>query len=120
MRLTDLDPRFLTFDRGEDGYERYGAADGIEDAQGIMFLCPKCFAANGNMRRGVHQVVCWSRSRGVPDDATPGPGRWALYGTGYDDLTLAADPPNSMRSVKLARGCKWHGHITDGVITSCD
>lgn len=117
MRLTDLDPRFLTFERGEDGYERYGAAETIDQAQGLMFLCPKCFAANGRLRRGVHQILCWSRSRGVPDDATPGPGRWAMQGTSYENLSLVADPPNSMHSIKLASGCKWHGFVTDGEVT---
>lgn len=85
----------------------------IAEAQGVRFLCPKCFAANGGSV-GTHGVLCWSRSRGVPDDARPGPGRWKLDGTSFEDLTLNADPPSWARSVALAGGCAWHGHVTNG------
>lgn len=85
----------------------------MAEAQGISFLCPKCFAENKGPR-GTHSVICWSRSRGVPEDATPGPGRWKLDGTSFDDLTLNADPPSTARSVQLTGGCGWHGFITNG------
>jgi len=85
----------------------------IEEAQGVRFLCPKCYAANGGPR-GTHGVICWSSSRGVPDDAKPGPGRWKLVGTGINDLTLDCEPGKS-RSVLLTSGCGWHGFVTDGV-----
>ena len=87
--------------------------DGIADAQGVKFLCPKCFAENGGAA-GTHIVICWSRSRGVPDDVGPGPGRWKLSGTSLADLTLDADSPSTMRSVQLNGGCEWHGHVTGG------
>jgi hypothetical protein len=112
MKLTDLDPQFLRYIGGP--HERWNYVNDIEEAQGIWFLCPKCFAAN-NGPRGTHGVVCWSRSRGVPDEAEPGPGRWALAGTGYHDLSLEADPPSKARSVDLGdKGCGWHGFITKG------
>lgn len=115
MRLTELEPQFLRYDKREDGIFRC-PVQRIEDAQGVEFLCPKCFAANGG-NIGTHAVICWSRSRGVPDDAEPGPGRWALHGTGFADLTLNADPPSTARSVQLNGGCAWHGHVTDGEVT---
>ncbi len=63
-------------------------------------------------------MLGWTRSPGVPDDATPGPGRGALKGAGYEDLTLDADPPSTARSVPLTGGCNWHGSITDGDVTA--
>lgn len=137
MRLVDLEPQFLRYEERLDtwtavdrqplpgeslssiphhqvtGMRAYWPyAQGIDDAQGIEFLCPKCFQANGGTG-GTHAVVCWSRSRGVPDAAQPGPGRWQLVGTGYHDLTLEAEPGQS-RSVALIGGCTWHGFVTNG------
>jgi hypothetical protein len=93
--------------------------DSIAEAQGIQFLCPKCFAANGGPV-GTHLVVCWSRSRGTPEDARPGPGRWSISGTSLDDLTLNGDAVGGggNRSVLLIGGCAWHGFITGGEVTS--
>lgn len=89
-------------------------AGSIAEAQGVMFLCPKCFETNGG-KVGTHSVICWSRSRGVPDNVRPGPGRWALVGTSIDDLTLNADPPGTARSVQLVESvCGWHGFVTNG------
>lgn len=85
----------------------------IAEAQGVRFLCPKCFAINRG-KVGTHSVICWSRSRGTPEDEMPGPGRWKLDGTSIADLTLNADPPSSARSVQLHGGCAWHGFITNG------
>lgn len=119
MRLTDLEPQFLRYEeKVEDGktHVYLPNVDAIGEAQGIKFLCPKCFQANsGNV--GTHAVICWSRSRGVPDNARPRPGRWALVGTGYGDLTLNCDPPSNARSVQLNGGCQWHGHVTNGEVT---
>lgn len=117
LKLTDLEPQFLVYSE-EDGGTFLRPVDRIEDAQGVKFLCPKCFAANGGPK-GTHAVICWSRSRGTPDKAAPGPGRWRLKGRGYDDLTLKADAPSTARSVQLKGGCAWHGFITDGLATSC-
>lgn len=124
MKLTDLEPRFLRWERRELGAPTdsprateviWHHVDSLAEAQGILFLCPKCFVANGG-RVGTHSVVCWSRSRGVPDDATPGPGRWTLEGTGFHDLTLNGD--GGSRSVLLTGGgCAWHGFVTNGEVT---
>lgn len=102
MKLTELDATFvkLTDPRGD-----FQEGISFDEAHGVMFDCPKCRS---------HSVVCWSRSRGVPDDVHPGPGRWMMVGTGLDDLTLNADPPGTARSVQLNGGCAWHGHVTNG------
>lgn len=86
----------------------------IDDAQGIAFLCPKCFARNGRSNVGVHSVICWSRSRGTPDDLEPLPGRWTISGTSIDDVHLDGDPVGNARSVLLLGGCAWHGFVNHG------
>ena len=138
-KLTDLEPRFLRYEERLDTWtvvdrqpDRakgetcesvphhqvtemrafWPFVDSIEMAQGVEFLCPKCFAANGGPV-GTHAVVCWSSSRGVPDKATPGPGRWRLVGTSFADLSLMEEPGKS-RSVLLEGGCTWHGFVTNG------
>ena len=112
MRLIDLEQWFLRYEE-KDGKVFYPFVDTLGEAQGVEFLCPKCFAANGG-NVGTHAVICWSRSRGVPEKAKPGPGRWKMEGTGFDDLTLNADPPGTARSVLLTGGCGWHGFVTNG------
>lgn len=116
MKLSDLEPQFLRHER-RDGSEFFCFVETIAEAQGIEFLCPKCFAANGGPV-GTHAVICWSRSRGIPDDVSPKPGRWRLDGTSLNDLSLNADPPSTARSVLLTGGCAWHGYITNGDVTS--
>lgn len=110
MRLTELEPEFVVLT--ENGYRHVPT---IVEAQGLMFLCPSCFAKN-NGPIGTHMVLCWSRSRGVPDNVTPGPGRWMLVGTSFEDLTLDGDPPGNPSSVNLGAG-EWHGHIKNGEIS---
>lgn len=109
MRLSELDPHFLARD-GQSGWSRH--TDLLRGADGIIFLCPKCFAANGGPV-GTHSVICWFSGR-VPDDVTPGPGRWSPEGTGYDDLTFAGP---GAASVRLNSGCRWHGFVRDGEVT---
>lgn len=116
IKLTDLEPQFIRYEKREDGRQISHFVDNLAQAQGIMFLCPKCFEANHG-RVGTHQVICWSRSKGVPDSVQPGPGRWTLLGTDYTNLTLGAEP-NQSRSVLLTgKGCGWHGFVTNGLVT---
>jgi hypothetical protein len=139
MKLTELEPRFLRYEQRLDTWtvvdrqpdrEKgetcesvphhqvtgmrtfWPIVDTLAAAQGVEFLCPKCFAANGGAV-GTHAVICWSRSRGIPDAASPGPGRWRLTGTGFGDLSLMEEPGQS-RSVLLLGGCAWHGFVTNG------
>lgn len=110
--LSQLEAKFIRYERRADG-EFFIDVETIDEAQGVEFLCPRCFTAN-NGPVGTHMVVCWSRSRGVPDEVEPRPGRWALAGTSIADLTLNADPPGTARSVQLNGGCSWHGFVTNG------
>lgn len=94
MRLVALEAEFVSF--MPDGV---GRVSSLEDADGVMFLCPLC---------RTHEVLCWFRDRPfVPPDATPGPGRWTATGSGLSDLTLSP-------SVHLTHGCQWHGWVKDG------
>lgn len=112
-RLRELQAAFIRHEV-RDGSTYHVHVDSIGEAQGVQFLCPKCFAANSGPV-GTHLVMCWSRSRGIADDVMPGPGRWSMHGTGLDDLTLNADPPSEARSVLLTgEGCGWHGFVTNG------
>jgi hypothetical protein len=119
LKLSELEPQFLRYSL-EGGRAVFHHVDDIAEAQGLIFLCPKCFAENRGAV-GTHSILCWSRSRGVPEDASPGPGRWTLEGTGYADLTMNGDSPKGpgtgKRSVLLTAGCRWHGYITRGRVT---
>lgn len=117
MRLLELEPKFIKYQQeGDKIFLPF--VERIEDAQGVEFLCPKCFAENKGLI-GTHAVICWSRSRGVPEDAQPKPGRWTLEGTGLHDLTLNGDAigGGGARSVLLLGGCAWHGFINSGEVT---
>jgi hypothetical protein len=139
MKLIDLEPQFyrrevriekterivgdpLIWKPGDPVEEIIGPreyfvpVDTLAHAQGVDFLCPECFVKNGGSV-GTHHVLCWFLNRNVPDDATPGPGRWMALGTGYHDLTLGPGS-NGQSSVQLlGGGCKWHGYIVNGNIT---
>ena len=108
MRLRDLEPQFLR----RKSPREWQNVDSIEEADGIFFLCPKCFAANGGAI-GTHGVMCWRPH--VPQDTPPTPGRWEFEGTGYGDLTLVA----GSSSVLLTSGCMAHFFVRAGAIFGC-
>jgi hypothetical protein len=123
LSLSDLEPQFVrreirpchvgapdchtVSDHTEHEWHVY--VDTLAEADGIAFLCPKCFADNSGSR-GTHQVLCW-RPR-VPADVSPKPGRWEFEGTGYDDLSLRA----GSSSILLNGGCNAHFWIEHGAI----
>ena len=100
MKLTELDARFVT-DVLHDGYWGIGKCSTFEQAQGILFLCPKCFNESG------HSILVWFKDRNVSPSALPAP-RWIATGTSLDDLTLSP-------SIDLG-GTDWHGFIINGEI----
>lgn len=108
MKLTDLDPKFLRREP-RDGREVHAFEEDIAKADGVMFLCPLCFGANGGPA-GTHSVICWSPK--VPADVDPKPGRWNLVGSGLEDLTLVA----GSSSVALRGGCNAHFFVRGGEI----
>jgi hypothetical protein len=131
MKLTELEPEFHRYEsRGESiGIQQQdgtvlGAVkatqylvpvERLEDAQGIMFLCPVCFQKNGG-NVGTHSVDVTFRDRGATDEQGSHnnegkPSRWEVSGSGFADLTT--NP-----SIHLAGpGCGWHGWIKNGDVT---
>ena len=107
MKLTDLDPVLILWMKPG----QFIHVDRLEESNGIMFLCPKCYQVNGGPV-GTHTVICWFRGRDVPDDEPPTPGRWEATGNDVTDLSLHA-------SVHLSGegGCGWHGFIKNGEAT---
>lgn len=79
--------------------------ESLGEADGIEFMCPKCFPG--------HIVICWFVGK-VPDDLHPIPGRWIPGGTGLDDLTFVGP---AAASVLLLGGCQWHGFVRNGDAT---
>ena len=106
MRLAELAPEFLKI--VDDRTYQVGVA--LADADGVEFLCPKCFAANGGPK-GTHVIICWQPH--VAPATKPGAGRWRLAGTGLDDLSLVGEPSSS---VLLTSGCRAHFHVRAGRI----
>lgn len=95
----------------EGPVEHIGVVDAIAEADGLMFLCPKCFVENGGPV-GTHSVICWFVGR-VPDEVDPKPGRWTPQGTSMSDLTFVPSAGRT-QSVLLTGGCGWHGFVVDG------
>jgi len=86
----------------------------LADAQGIEFLCPKCFAANGG-ERGTHLCSVTFEGRGVEShqgahNKAGQPTRWSVSGTSLKNLTIAP-------SILIEDSCGWHGFITNGEVT---
>lgn len=103
MRLRDLEAEFVRI-LDERTYRR---VESIDEADGVLLLCPKCFTTNSGPV-GTHYILCW-RPR-VGQEWKPGPGRWEFLGTGIDDLELRA----GSSSILLTSGCQWHGFIRNG------
>jgi len=104
MRLRELEAEFLKIKDSRT----YSRQDSIDGADGIMFLCPLCFAENKGPV-GTHRVICWFSHVDAAMD--PKPGRWNPSGSGLDDLTFVGP---GAASVKLIGGCNWHGFVKDG------
>jgi hypothetical protein len=108
---TDLEAKFLKVlpkdDEGHNWFQSEGVT--LAEADGIRFLCPKCFETNHGPV-GTHSVICWFAGK-VDGELDPKPGRWNPGGTGLDDLTFV--PPGAV-SVQLMGGCNWHGFVANG------
>jgi hypothetical protein len=110
IKLRALDARLVRLSKADGVWHE--DVDTLAEADGVRFLCPKCYAANGGPV-GTHSVICWFVGR-VPDDMIPGPGRWVPSGHDVDDLTFVG--PNAA-SVALSGSCAWHGFIRRGEAT---
>ena len=136
MRLAELEPRFVhlefrtetytrilgdphTWKRGDPTEQVTGPreyhifVDEPTRADGIFFLCPKCYTKNHG-KVGTHRIMCWFMGR-VPDETWPRPGRWTLIGDNFDDLSLGPGP-NGKASVLLTDGCGAHFNVVLGGI----
>jgi hypothetical protein len=134
--LVDLEPEFIRY---ESRVETWNVVDGdpatwrergcptkqvtgpreykiyvgdISRAQGLMFLCPKCWA--GSKAGGIHLCEVTFAGRGVPDElGTHNKNgqavRWQVSGSTFADLTTTP-------SILLESGCNWHGFITNGEV----
>lgn len=133
MKLSDLEPEF--FDHKveladqhhgrtlPDGSTQWGGfpVDTLQEqpillgADGISFLCPKCFGANGGAV-GTHIIQVFFDSGNAPDhlgrDSSGNRVRWSVKGTDISDLTLSP-------SVLVKTGCGWHGFVKHGEIETC-
>lgn len=113
--LRQLDAEFLKIVPAPDGeMGTHFLTEGVPVAQadGVMFLCPKCYRANSGPV-GTHRVLCWFVGK-VPDSLDPKPGRWTPRGTGLDDLTFVPGNPPRAVSILLTAGCGWHGFVRQG------
>jgi hypothetical protein len=106
MKITELNARFIR--RNEQGFEN---VDTIAEAEGLLFVCPVCYKAEGNTTVGAHSIICWRPS--VPQNIDPKPGRWEFVGTSLDDLTLTAAASSIFLTVP---GCGAHFYIRNGEI----
>lgn len=83
--------------------------DTLAEAQGILFLCPLCYAKNGGAK-GTHLCQVTFSGRGVLDHqgchgTDNKPTRWEVAGgTGLADLVCTP-------SIQLIGGCNWHGFV---------
>ena len=105
--LRQLKAKFIAYCDAHEFHE----IDDMGAADGIMFGCPKCYAANGDSMIGTHQVIC-NRPRVEQSELRVGPGRWEFAGSGLDDLTLFA----GSSSIKLEGGCAAHFFVEHGSI----
>jgi len=106
MKLRELDAKFL---KRVDSHN-FSYVDNMNDADGVWFLCPKCFTYN-NGKIGTHGVICWRPH--IPQDTSPTPGRWNFGGNNLDDLTFVG--PNAV-SIQLTGGCNAHFFVRNGSI----
>lgn len=109
MKLRELEAYLIKI-VDETTFKRLERVESLEEADGVLFLCPACFVTN-NGPVGTHSVICWFNNRGVSPERDPKPGRWNATGTGLDDLTFVG--PGAF-SVRLVGGCNWHGYIENG------
>lgn len=97
----------LELNPGYPQHTGYRLVEKLEDADGVWFLCPKCFKANGG-EVGTHAVRIGFK--GIAKPGTYGynkkgePVLWAMQGHGVDDLQLTP-------SIQLEGGCNWHGYV---------
>lgn len=110
MKLCELEPVLYKYGGPNASGHTLTPVASVDEADAIMFLCPKCFTANGGAV-GTHSVLVSFAGRNMPEDADRNP-CWTLSGQSVDNLTLTP-------SILFHDGCKWHGFVTTGAIVTC-
>lgn len=77
--------------------------DTLAEADGVWFLCPKCFKANGGAKGTETVCILWNEGPGTRFNRGV---RWELSkeSTCMDDLVLTP-------SIQTHGGCEWHGFV---------
>lgn len=91
----------------------------LDEAQGLIFLCPACFEKNGGAR-GTHSVICWTRK--VPEDLglNAQRHRYRFEGAGLEDLSLKYDiedqepEDKKLNVIDMRPVCYWQGFVKKG------
>lgn len=110
MKLATFEPRLYCIGPDtESGGRTMVPTDDVAKAQGLMMLCPGCYAKNSGPV-GTHSILLLFKDRGVPETEEPLPGRWIPSGLDLAHLTV--------RASVLIPDC-WHGFITDGEVSTC-
>ncbi len=109
MKLTELEPILLK--RIND--KTHQTVGVLSDADGIMFLCPKCFAANKG-RGGTHNIICWFNGR-VLTPMNPLTKQWNPSGSNWKAFGF---DPSGEQGIKVNGGCGWQGFIENGEVKS--
>ncbi len=102
VKLSDLEPELLA----TSSCSAHTRAYTVAGADGVAFRCPKCFKGGEG-----HHVYCW-RQYVAYSPGTMAPGRWYIYGKGVDDMTLSADPSNTI----TVKGCGARFTVTRGEV----
>ena len=101
----ELDGQLLALE--DDNTFRH--VDTVAEADGIRFLCPKCFQEN-NGPIGTHSIVIFF-SKCPKAQQLMGHSGWNAAGRDLSDLTFTGP---GAASVLLKTGCKYHGFIKNG------
>lgn len=113
--LLELRAEFIAFHR------RYGmkVVKTLDEAQGLIFLCPACFEKNDGAR-GTHSVICWTKNVTKDLGFNDRHHRYRFEGTGLDDLSLKDDiedqelKDKKLDVIDMRPICYWQGFIRKG------
>jgi len=108
MKLIELNPQWKKVD-GSDERGGFIMADGFDDAECILILCPLCFQKNKGAE-GTHSVFIPNPK--MKRDFLGGHARWEMTGNDFNNLTV--NP-----SVLLKGTCDAHFWIKNGEIITC-
>jgi len=98
---------------GKTTVRGYRHVETLAEADGVWFLCPKCYVKNGGVL-GTHMIAIGFADR----DCLPGSysqdrngvdTRWNVSGADIDSLTLT--PSIDLSQPEIVSCCGWHGFV---------